>query len=107
MPTFDLPTRVRTIGQTLEALATAVNSNPKAGDEEIAQAFALGNAFFDLMARGTHALERIAEAQEMQTQLMQVDVDATIQSGIAAGLETAVNDKMTENAQRKPIGGWE
>lgn len=107
MPTFDPTARIRTIGQKLEGLATAIKSRDKAGDDDVNLAFALGADFFDLLIRSTHALERIADAQEVQTKLMQVDVDATIQQGIAAGLEDAVKQKVTENQKRTPLGGWE
>ena len=107
MPTFDPVARIRTIGQKLEGMALAVNSKDKADNSEIDLAFSLGADFFDLLIRSTHALERIADAQEVQAKLMQVDVDATIQQGIEAGLEQAVKQKVTENQKRTPLGGWE
>lgn len=49
-------------------------------------------------------LNRIACAVEAQTELMHVDIQATIDAAIKSGLNDAVNQAATETAKRSYIG---
>lgn len=87
-----------------------VRINPEdfpADEPPPAQPYKEGEAPFALGALVVEAighLKRIADAQETMAQLMQIDIEATIDAEVADKLNTAVNEKIAKTTERSFIG---
>ncbi len=107
MATFDLVACLTATGSKIdELLANLSNDEADAVKKQQALAFSLGKDVIGLLARHTHATERLAIATEEIAKLARVDFEATVQAAVAANLDAAVKEKVAEKTKRTPLCEW-
>lgn len=98
MTNFDARANLDMMTSALSAIMRKSNEPPPAA------VFDLATGLLSLASAVNVNLDRIATAAERAAELANIDVAATIENGIKAGVEDAVSQRMQENTKRDYIG---